>query len=60
MLHQDRPGAAGEVTYADGALDRDGWQDAVARAVREIRSGRMDKVVLARDVVARTAAPLDA
>ncbi|WP_199425023.1 isochorismate synthase [Actinotalea solisilvae] len=53
------PAPPGEVTYADGALDPDGWQDAVARAVSEIRAGRMDKVVLARDVVARTAAPLD-
>ncbi|HRA49814.1 isochorismate synthase [Actinotalea sp.] len=49
----------GAVTYADGALDRAGWQGAVAAAVAEIRSGRLDKVVLARDVVARTEHPLD-
>lgn len=55
----DAPAAPGTVTYTDGALDRDGWQDAVARAVARIRAGRMDKVVLARDVVARTSEPLD-
>ena len=32
---------------------------AVAHAVDAIRAGSLDKVVLARDVVARTAAPLD-
>ncbi|MBX9243260.1 chorismate-binding protein [Actinotalea ferrariae] len=53
------PSSPGEVTYAEGALDPAGWQDAVARAVQEIRAGRMEKVVLARDVVARTAEPLD-
>lgn len=49
----------GEVTYVDGALDVAQWRTAVGRAVAEIRAGRLDKVVLARDVVARTAEPLD-
>lgn len=56
---QDEPVAPGGVTYGDGALSARGWQDAVARAVDEIRAGRLDKVVLARDVVARTEEPLD-
>lgn len=51
--------APGAVTYADGALSAQQWQDAVGQAVTEIRAGRLDKVVLARDVVARTAEPLD-
>jgi menaquinone-specific isochorismate synthase len=49
----------GEVTYADGAVSEDGWRDVVARGVEAIRAGRVDKVVLARDVEARTSTPLD-
>ncbi|GAA2720069.1 isochorismate synthase [Cellulomonas aerilata] len=51
--------APGEVVYADGAVPADGWRDVVARAVGAIRAGRVDKVVLARDVEARTAEPVD-
>src|SRR5690606_32031050 len=40
-------------------LDPATWQRAVGDAVREIRAGTLDKVVLARDVVATTAAPVD-
>lgn len=54
-----RPVAPGTVGYAPGSLDPEGWQRAVARAVAEIRAGRLDKVVLARDVVATTTEPLD-
>lgn len=53
------PTPPGAVTYADGARSAAGWQDAVRTAVRAIRAGELDKVVLARDVVARTAEPLD-
>jgi menaquinone-specific isochorismate synthase len=56
---QPPPPAPGAVSYADGALDPQGWQAAVARAVAEIRAGRLEKVVLARDVVATTTEPLD-
>jgi menaquinone-specific isochorismate synthase len=51
--------APGPVTYGDGALPVEGWRDVVARAVDSIRAGRVDKVVLARDVTARTAEPVD-
>jgi menaquinone-specific isochorismate synthase len=58
-----RPGpparSPGAVRYLDGALDGAQWRHAVADAVRQIRSGRLDKVVLAREVLARTAEPLD-
>ena len=53
------PRAPGRVSYADGALDAEEWQDVVGRAVAAIRHGRLDKVVLARDVVATTEHPLD-
>ena len=49
----------GDVAYADGAVPGDGWRDVVARGVAAIRAGRVDKVVLARDVEARTTHPLD-
>ena len=51
--------APGPVRYSAGALDPQAWEARVADAVAAIRSGGADKVVLARDVVARTADPLD-
>ncbi|WP_182112108.1 isochorismate synthase MenF [Actinotalea sp. JY-7876] len=51
--------APGPVRYTDGALASEDWQEAVAQAVERIRAGELDKVVLARDVVARTTEPLD-
>ena len=51
--------APGTVTYASGAVSADGWRDVVGRGVAAIRAGDLDKVVLARDVMARTARPLD-
>ncbi|WP_448062097.1 isochorismate synthase [Cellulomonas hominis] len=51
--------APGDVTYSPGAVADDDWQAVVARAVAAIRAGGIEKVVLARDVVARTAEPLD-
>ncbi|HWJ85547.1 MAG TPA: chorismate-binding protein, partial [Cellulomonas sp.] len=48
----------GEVAYADEhAAD---WQDVVAAGIAAVRAGEVDKVVLARDVRARTQHPLDA
>jgi menaquinone-specific isochorismate synthase len=53
------PTAPGTVTFADGALSAVGWQAAVADAVRRITAGGLDKVVLARDLQARTEHPVD-
>lgn len=49
----------GPVRFLDGALDAGQWRAAVAQAVSEIRAGRLDKVVLAREVLGRTTTPLD-
>jgi menaquinone-specific isochorismate synthase len=49
----------GEVTYSDGALSSARWETAVAQAVERITAGEVDKVVLARDLVARTERPVD-
>ncbi|MDM7854399.1 isochorismate synthase [Cellulomonas alba] len=54
------PVPPGEVEYRDGAVSADGWRDVVAQGVAAIRAGEVDKVVLARDVLARTQRPLDA
>lgn len=49
----------GLITYGDGHLDPADWMEAVAEAVRRIRAGRLDKVVLARDIMAFTERPID-
>lgn len=54
------PVAPGEVVYGDGAMSAAGWKDVVAAGVAAIRAGEVDKVVLARDVEARTQHPFDA
>ena len=47
------------VELVDGSVDSDAWQDVVAEAVRRISAGQLDKVVLARDLVAELDTPLD-
>ncbi len=53
------PPSPGDLSAADGALTEAQWSDAVAAAVARIRSGEMDKVVLARDVDVRSTEPVD-
>jgi len=45
--------------WSDGAMPASRWRAAVATAVRRMRAGELEKVVLARDVVAHSATPLD-
>lgn len=49
----------GRVRFDDGALTSQSWQDVVESAVRRINAGRLEKVVLARDVLATTDHPVD-
>ncbi len=51
--------APGGVRYEDGSLSPSGWSEAVAAGVAAIRDGRVEKVVLARDVRAVSADPVD-
>ncbi len=51
--------APGAVAFADGSRSSTEWMGVVAEAVRRIEAGAVAKVVLARDVEARTAVPLD-
>ena len=47
------------VAWSEGTRDNKSWQRAVAEAVARIGRGELDKVVLARDIVATADAPLD-
>jgi len=53
------PVAPEGVVFADGALDGERWMAVVADAVRRIEAGDLEKVVLARDLTATAAAPID-
>ncbi len=59
IVPQPAPARPRGARFDDGSLDSEAWQDVVAEAVRRIGAGRLDKVVLARDVVAELAEPLD-
>ena len=56
---QPAPAPPRGVRFADGALTQTGWQVTVGDAVRRIGRGEMDKVVLARDVIARADEDID-
>ena len=53
------PAAPSDVSFADGALNGEQWMGVVADAVSRIGAGDLEKVVLARDLVATTAEPID-
>jgi menaquinone-specific isochorismate synthase len=53
------PVPVGEVAFADGARSGTEWSAIVADAVTRITGGDVDKVVLARDLIALTAQPID-
>ncbi|CAG7572008.1 isochorismate synthase [Barrientosiimonas humi] len=53
------PAAPAKPTLRTGALDREQWKSAVAKAVSRIQGGDVDKVVLARDVIAECDGPVD-
>jgi menaquinone-specific isochorismate synthase len=55
----DEPPAPADVRFADGALNGERWMSVVADAVSRINAGDLEKVVLARDLVATTDAPID-
>jgi menaquinone-specific isochorismate synthase len=55
----ERPQEPTGVTWGDGALSAEEWEKAVALAVERISGGELDKVVLARDVIAHVDGQLD-
>jgi menaquinone-specific isochorismate synthase len=59
VLPAPDPAPPADVTFADGALDGPDWELAVAEAVRRINAGALEKVVLARDLLATAAGEVD-
>ncbi len=51
--------SAGPVRWQPGSRPVDEWADAVGQAIARIGAGELDKVVLARDIVADLSGPLD-
>ncbi|MFI7636486.1 isochorismate synthase MenF [Nonomuraea sp. NPDC049400] len=49
----------GRIRYGDGSLTAPQWEEVVARAAKRIRDGELEKVVLARDLVATAERPID-
>ncbi|MGI8652440.1 MAG: isochorismate synthase [Geodermatophilaceae bacterium] len=60
QLNIDEITGPGAVRYADGAQSAAAWVSSVAEAVDRLRAGDLGKVVLARDLMASTAQPVDA
>ncbi len=55
----DAPHPPAGVRFTDGALNGDQWMSVVADAVARIGEGELEKVVLARDLVATADEPID-
>ena len=53
------PRTPGQVRFGDGVLNGEQWMAVVADAVARINAGELEKVVLARDLVATADGPLD-
>ncbi len=58
-LDRSTPPAPGEIRWHDGSLTAPEWERVVAAAIARIRAGGLHKVVLARDLYASAAAPID-
>jgi menaquinone-specific isochorismate synthase len=58
-LAQEVPATPVGVRFADGALNGEQWMSVVADAVARIAAGDLEKVVLARDLIATAAEPID-
>ncbi|MEQ4500377.1 isochorismate synthase [Nocardioides kribbensis] len=55
----DDPAVPVGISFVDGALDGERWMSVVADAVARIEAGDLEKVVLARDLLATAHAPVD-
>jgi len=55
----EAPAAPANVSFVDGALSGEDWMAAVADAVARINAGDLEKVVLARDLIATADEPID-
>ena len=55
----DEPEPPSGVTFSDGAMSGASWETVVAEAVRRVNAGELEKVVLARDLVATAGEDVD-
>lgn len=55
----DAPRPLEDVTFSDGSLNGEEWMTVVAEAVARIQAGELEKVVLARDLLATSDVPVD-
>ena len=51
---------SGEITWDAGSISEDKWRNQVAAAIAAIKSDQLEKVVLARDLSARSTTEIDA
>jgi menaquinone-specific isochorismate synthase len=59
LVAAEPPSAPPDIAFADGALNGEQWMSVVADAVARINAGDLEKVVLARDLLATASAPID-
>ena len=59
LLPTGAPARPGTVTFSDGVRTGTEWQGVVADAISRIAAGDLEKVVLARDLLAEVDEPLD-
>ena len=59
LVAAPRPEPPVALVFSDGARNGEEWMSVVAEAVRRISAGDLEKVVLARDLIATTDEPLD-
>jgi menaquinone-specific isochorismate synthase len=59
LIPTEPPSQPAGAVFADGAMSGAEWELVVADAVSRIKAGRLDKVVLARDLIAELDEPLD-
>ena len=51
---------SGEITWDAGSISEDKWRNQVATAISAIKADQLEKVVLARDISAKSSAQIDA
>ena len=52
--------APSSFTFSEGTLSADQWKERVTQAINRVKSSAVDKVVLARDIVANSESEIDA
>ncbi|MEY3905162.1 MAG: hypothetical protein RIT08_1078, partial [Actinomycetota bacterium] len=50
---------SGEIIWENGSIEEQRWQSQVSQAISEIKGGRLEKVVLARDLKATSTSEID-